>query len=89
MQIQRREEGDKEDCSLLNLAYGTSGENALDQVRHGTHVMANKTHCPSRHRYDDENTRIYRGRRYCKACRRNRQVQSAFRAASVPTERAA
>ena len=29
-----------------------------------------RTHCPSGHPYDDENTRIYQGRRYCIACNR-------------------
>lgn len=28
------------------------------------------THCPSGHPYDIENTKIYQGRRYCRACNR-------------------
>ncbi len=28
-----------------------------------------KTHCPNGHVYDEENTRWYEGRRYCRACR--------------------
>lgn len=32
-----------------------------------------KTHCPQGHAYDEENTLRYRGRRYCKACRRSRR----------------
>lgn len=31
-----------------------------------------KTHCPSGHRYDEANTRHYKGRRYCLECRRDR-----------------
>lgn len=27
-----------------------------------------KTHCPSGHPYDSSNTRIYRGKRYCRVC---------------------
>lgn len=27
-----------------------------------------KTHCPSGHPYDEVNTRMYRGYRYCRAC---------------------
>ncbi|MFF3094201.1 hypothetical protein [Streptomyces cyaneofuscatus] len=29
-----------------------------------------KTNCPQGHPYDDENTHVYDGRRYCKACNR-------------------
>jgi len=28
------------------------------------------THCPQGHPYDDENTYVCRGRRYCRVCRR-------------------
>ena len=31
--------------------------------------MAAKTHCPKGHPYDDENTRHYRGKRFCIACK--------------------
>lgn len=31
-----------------------------------------KTQCPSGHAYDEENTRWYGGRRYCRACHRDR-----------------
>lgn len=31
-----------------------------------------KTHCPSGHEYNDENTHIYRNMRYCKACKSER-----------------
>jgi len=33
---------------------------------------AAKTHCPKNHPYDEENTRNYRGKRFCKACNRDR-----------------
>lgn len=29
---------------------------------------ARKTHCPRGHAYDEKNTRMYRGIRYCRAC---------------------
>jgi len=35
----------------------------------------NKTHCPRGHPYDDENTRIYQGRRQCRACDREKTKQ--------------
>lgn len=37
----------------------------------GAHELA-KTHCPSGHEYTEENTRRYRGSRYCKECNRAR-----------------
>ncbi len=33
---------------------------------------ANKTHCPQGHPYDEENTIVYKGSRFCKACKRER-----------------
>lgn len=64
--------GDPTDCRLANLTYGSHSENVSDTVRHGNHIWANKTHCPSGHPYDRENTRMYDGRRYCRACHRER-----------------
>lgn len=40
-----------------------------ENVRRG--YWANVTHCPSGHEYTPENTRVYRGRRYCRACNNN------------------
>lgn len=31
------------------------------------------THCPRGHEYTPENTRVYRGHRYCRACHRDRE----------------
>jgi hypothetical protein len=42
-------------------------------------LHAKKTHCPKGHEYAPENTRLYRGSRYCKACTRNGRG-SAWRA---------
>jgi hypothetical protein len=51
----------------------------LEAVTHRTNVLrgvspvarcAVKTHCPAGHAYSPENTRLYRGSRYCRACRR-------------------
>jgi hypothetical protein len=64
--------GGPADNRLSNLAWGTHSENQFDQVAHGTHGHASKTHCPQNHPYDDENTYVYPGRahRGCRACRR-------------------
>lgn len=32
------------------------------------------THCPAGHLYDEDNTRLYRGRRHCRACNRARMT---------------
>lgn len=64
--------GGPADNRLSNLAWGSHSENQVDQVAHGTHANASKTHCPNNHPYDDENTYVYPGRskRGCRACRR-------------------
>ena len=66
----RHLDGDSLHCVAANLAYGTRSENQYDLVAHGRHVTARKTHCPQGHPYDEANTRVYQGRRYCKACHR-------------------
>jgi hypothetical protein len=66
--------GDRLDCRLSNLAYGTQSENARDSVRHGTHHQIRKTHCPYGHPYDEVNTYINpaNGQRMCRTCRRGK-----------------
>jgi hypothetical protein len=57
------------DNRLVNLSYGTSGDNKLDMVRNGRHYYANRTHCPKGHPYDEVNTyRTPKGGRDCRAC---------------------
>ena len=43
---------------------------------------ARKTHCPKGHEYDEENTRFFRGYRYCRTCQNNysREYQRRRRA---------
>lgn len=43
---------------------------ALENVRR-SNGNGRRTHCPRGHLYDDGNTRVYRGRRYCRACNSN------------------
>ena len=44
------------------------------------HGNSAKTHCPSKHEYTKENTRLYGNRRYCRACNRerNRRRRESF-----------
>lgn len=36
-------------------------------------INAGKTHCPHGHEYTDANTIVYKGSRFCRACKRERQ----------------
>lgn len=62
--------GDPLDNRLANLRYGSISANVLDEVRHGTHHEARKTHCPKGHPYSPENTQVKKGKRYCRTCAR-------------------
>jgi NUMOD4 motif/HNH endonuclease len=58
-----------------NLRWGTSSDNRLDSVKHGTHAQAGKVQCPQGHWYTPENTRIESRRdggsaRRCRTCAR-------------------
>lgn len=68
----RHLDGNRCNNVLSNLSWGTHSENQYDQILHGTHLNASKTHCPANHPYDEANTYVYPGRahRGCRACRR-------------------
>lgn len=59
-------DGDPGNNRLENLRYGTRSENVLDQVRHGVHNNASKTHCKNGHPFDAERS-DGKGRR-CSVC---------------------
>jgi hypothetical protein len=63
----------------------------LEQVTHRVNTLrgtcpsaqaARVTHCPQGHAYNEENTRIYQGRRYCRECSReaSRRYKASKRA---------
>lgn len=56
--------------NIENLYYGTLSDNQYDAVANGRHHEAKKTECPRGHSYDDANTYLLHGKRYCRACRR-------------------
>lgn len=78
--------GNPLDNRAANLAYGTTSDNQLDSVRHGTHASARKTHCPQGHPYDAANTSIQNGTRVCRTCRRQREQMRRDAAAWVALE---
>jgi hypothetical protein len=66
----RHLDGNPTNNHLDNLAWGSGRENTVDQVRHGTHRNAAKTHCLRGHAYTPDNTYLSRGGvRVCRACR--------------------
>ena len=70
--VARHRNGDPGDNRVANLEWGTHSENLHDQVRHGSHFFAAKTHCPKGHPYDETNTYRSPGRNYrkCRECMR-------------------
>ena len=61
-------DGNPANNRLGNLRWDTHEANMQDAARHGTISTANVTHCPSGHEYNDENTYLYDGRRFCRPC---------------------
>ena len=68
-------DGNPTNNHVANLRYGTRSDNILDNVRHGTHYSAAKTHCSLGHELFAENippSAGKRGKRNCLACARAR-----------------
>jgi hypothetical protein len=73
-------DGDASNNHVTNLRWDTRSANVLDQVRHGTHVQARKTHCPRDHAYDELNTYVNpQGKRECRQCHRESQARRRAR----------
>lgn len=76
-----------DDLELDHLCKNTACVNPdhLEPVSHPENVRRgvsgvntrSKTHCPRRHPYAGENLLVSSGRRYCRACKRQRQTASA------------
>lgn len=75
----RHLDGNPQNSRVTNLVYGTHSDNMRDALRHGTHPTASKTHCPQGHPYDEKNTIIRDGRRFCRECARANGRRQAAR----------
>lgn len=65
----RHLDGNRLNCALENLAYGTRSENIRDEVKHGTHFNGAKKDCPAGHEYVPSNTYFRaNGHRRCRKC---------------------
>jgi hypothetical protein len=63
--------------ACVNPAHLTAIDAATHQrLSNGGRHMAARTECPRGHAYDEENTRVYKGRRWCRACDRARRVRA-------------
>ena len=69
------EDGDPTNNHVENLRYDTHAGNMQDMLRHGRGNQQNKTHCPKKHKYDEANTVIYEGRRFCRECARIKSLE--------------
>jgi len=76
--------GDGYDNRLENLRWDTPSANSQDTVRHGAHHEASKTHCPKKHPYSPENTRMRGRKRVCKTCHRERESARYYRNMTRP-----
>ena len=78
MQINHKLICSNKNCWNYKHVYiGTAKENTQDAIvtgsfNSGQHQRV-KTHCPRGHEYNEENTRIYNGRRFCRTCDRERK----------------
>lgn len=69
-------------CNPKHLWAGTRADNNADSARKGRTVGGKgrkPMHCPAGHPYDETNTHIYRGKRYCRVCRRMTEARRRSR----------
>ena len=66
-----RHDCDNPSCiNMDHLRSGTYQENTQDRDQRGRNHNANKVNCPQGHPYDDKNTYVNGGDRYCLTCKR-------------------
>ena len=67
-----------------HLHLGTQKDNMGEASQRGRIYNLRKTHCGNGHPYDEENTRWYDGRRYCRACEYQWKIDYRRRQGQVP-----
>jgi hypothetical protein len=78
--VTRHRNGDRTDCRLANLTYGTRSENMQDRKDHGRDPNLRKTHCRNKHVYAGDNLILVAdGSRACRECGRARARRYAAR----------
>jgi HNH endonuclease len=73
----RHHNGNNFDNRLENLFYATHSVNMRDQVRHGTHKEARKTHCAQGHSYAENTMPPLKGRPNSRRCRKCHNIWMA------------
>lgn len=68
-------DGNARNCHLENLRYGTRSENILDEIAHGTHRHASRTHCEAGHELTEDNVYRSKARPKSRACRKCRAAR--------------
>jgi hypothetical protein len=71
----RHKDGNHQNPAASNLLYGTSHENHMDAVEHGTWFWSQRTQCSSGHEYTEANTYWHEGHRVCRKCRAARVTE--------------
>lgn len=69
------DDGDPDNNALTNLRWDTHSSNMRDKVKHGTHNMARRSHCPRGHELKAPNlipANLRQGSRACLSCGRAR-----------------
>lgn len=85
----RHRNGNPADNRAANLRYGTRSENVLDQVSHGVHNNASKTHCKNGHPLSGDNVKPRSGGgRRCVTCDRKSKASYAARHRAMVREAA-
>lgn len=70
-EVARHLDGNPQNNSLENLAWGTQKDNEDDKKRHGTHANVRKEACPRGHHYEGNNLIVTKaGHRKCHSCYR-------------------